>query len=234
MIELVRVRKHYAGAPALEDVSFHVRAGELALITGPSGAGKTTLLRLLYLAERADDGTVSIAGREVTRLRASSLPYLRRNVGVVFQDFKLLRGRSALDNVRVPLEILGLPRVQVEARARLALARVGLADRAGVACARLSGGEQQRVALARALVARPAILLADEPTGNLDVETAQGILDLLATANAAGTTVVVATHDPAVIAWGARRGARRVQLVRGRVQGTGAVVQLTTINGERE
>src|SRR5262245_65256609 len=110
MIELQRVRKHYAGAPALDDVSFRVRAGELALITGPSGAGKTTLLRLLYLAERPDDGTIALAGRDVSRLRSGSLPYLRRNVGVEFQDFKLLRVRTALENVRVPLEILGLGR----------------------------------------------------------------------------------------------------------------------------
>src|ERR1041385_3236105 len=109
MIQLVHVRKHYGGAPALEDISFQVRAGEMALITGPSGAGKTTLLRLLYLAERPDDGTITVGGREVTRLRTSSLPYLRRNIGVVFQDFKLLRNRTALENVRISLEILGLP-----------------------------------------------------------------------------------------------------------------------------
>src|SRR5262245_15435803 len=219
MIQLVHVRKHYGGAPALEDVSFQVRAGELALITGPSGAGKTTLLRLLYLAERPDDGSISLAGRDVTRLRSGSLPYLRRNIGVVFQDFKLLRSRSALENVRVPLEILGLPQAEANLRALAALANVGLSERAEVACARLSGGEQQRVSLARALVGQPAVLLCDEPTGNLDVETAQGILGLIGRAHDGGTTVIVATHDPAVFAWGSKRSARRIQLVRGRVQG---------------
>src|SRR5262245_30905227 len=125
MIRLVRVRKHYAGTPALEDVSFHVRQGELALLCGPSGAGKTTLLRLLYLAERPDDGSIVVNGRDVTRLRKSSLPYLRRNIGVLFQDFKLLRELSALDNVRIPLEILGLSRAEVRVRAIAALEEVG-------------------------------------------------------------------------------------------------------------
>jgi cell division transport system ATP-binding protein len=233
VIRLERVRKHYAGAPAIDDVSFHIRVGEMALITGPSGAGKTTLLRLLYLAERPDDGTITVSGREVTRLRTSSLPYLRRNIGVVFQDFKLLRARTALENVRIPLEIVGLSRIEVEARARAVLEEVGLASRANVGCARLSGGEQQRVALARALIGRPAILLCDEPTGNLDVDTAQGILELIGSSHNAGTTVVIATHDPAVMAFGAKRGARKIQLEKGRVAGGGAVVQLTAVNGEK-
>jgi len=228
----VHVRKHYAGAPALEDVSFQVRAGELALITGPSGAGKTTLLRLLYLAERPDDGTITIAGRDVTRLRSGSLPYLRRNIGVVFQDFKLLRQRSALENVRVPLEILGVAPAEADQRALTALGSVGLGERAHIVCARLSGGEQQRVSLARAMVGQPAVLLCDEPTGNLDVETAQGILELIDRAHEGGTTVVVATHDPAVIVWGSKHGARRIQLAQGRVQGTGAL-QLMAIDGDR-
>jgi cell division transport system ATP-binding protein len=232
VIQFVRVRKHYGGMSALEDVSFHIRVGELALITGPSGAGKTTLLRLLYLAERPDDGTIAVAGREVTRLRRSSLPYLRRNIGVVFQDFRLLRGRSALDNVSVPLAILGRPHAEVDQRGRAALADVGLDGRAEVMTGRLSGGEQQRVALARALVARPAILLCDEPTGNLDAETAQGILEIIGRAHDAGTTVVMATHDPTVMAFGVRRAARRIQLSGGRVQG-GSVVHLAALDGER-
>jgi cell division transport system ATP-binding protein len=233
VIRLERVRKHYAGAPALEDITFHVSVGEMALITGPSGAGKTTLLRLLYLAERPDDGTITVAGREVSRLRTGSLPYLRRNIGVVFQDFKLLRARSALENVRIPLEILGLPRSDVDARARAVLGEVGLAARANVGCARLSGGEQQRVALARALVARPAILLCDEPTGNLDADNAHGILELVGRAHEQGTTVVIATHDPLVMAFGTKRGARRIQLDQGRVAGGGSVVQLTAVDGEK-
>jgi cell division transport system ATP-binding protein len=234
VIRLERVRKHYAGAPALDDVTFHIRVGELALITGPSGAGKTTLLRLLYLAERPDDGTITVSGREVTRLRTSSLPYLRRNIGVVFQDFKLLRNRSALENVRIPLEILGLTKQEVDERARAALDQVGLAARANVYCLRLSGGEQQRVALARAMVGKPAILLCDEPTGNLDVDTAQGIMELIGRAHDTGTTVVIATHDPAVMAFGAKRGARRIQLEKGHVSGGGSVVQLTAVNGDKE
>jgi cell division transport system ATP-binding protein len=231
VIQLQRVRKYYAGAPALVDVSFHIRVGELALITGPSGAGKTTLLRLMYLAERPDDGTITVSGREVTRLRTSSLPYLRRNIGVVFQDFKLLRGRTALENVRVPLEIMGLARGEVEARALATLGEVGLAGRARTLVGRLSGGEQQRVGLARALVGRPAILLCDEPTGNLDAETAQGILEIVGRAHDAGTTVVVATHDPTVMAFAARRSARRIQIAAGRVQG-GTLVQLPSARSE--
>jgi cell division transport system ATP-binding protein len=205
----------------------------MALLTGPSGAGKTTLLRLLYLAERPDTGTLTLAGREVTRLRESSLPYVRRNIGVVFQDFRLLRERTALDNVRVPLEILGLPRKEVLRRALAVLAEVGLEGRSRVAAQKLSGGEQQRIALARALVARPALLLCDEPTGNLDTETAKGILALIGQAHEEGTTVVLATHDPHVIGFAAARGARRIHLVRGQIEGGGSVVGLTSIEGGR-
>src|SRR5262249_38693353 len=155
---------------------------ELVVLSGPSGSGKSTLLRLLYAAERPDRGRVEIMGRDVTRLAPSSVPYLRRNVGVVFQDFRLLQSRTALENGTLPLEILGLPRRVVRERSLAMLADLGIAARAEVAAGALSGGEQQRVALARALVGRPAILLCDEPTGNLDPEAARGVFAEIARA----------------------------------------------------
>jgi cell division transport system ATP-binding protein len=230
VIRLENVRKTYAGQAVLADVSLHVRAGELALVTGASGAGKTTLLRLLYLAERPDAGAVHVGGREVTRLRSSALPYLRRNIGVIHQDFKLLRKRTALENVRLALDLLGLPGPEALRRAGEALAEVGLAGRFAVLCERLSGGEQQRVALARALVGRPAVLLCDEPTGNLDHDSARDILELVARAHGAGATVLIATHDPSVIAFGAQHGARRIHLLDGRITGAGAVVSVDSLN----
>jgi cell division transport system ATP-binding protein len=231
VLEVAHVRKHYRGALALDDVSFHLNPGEMALVTGPSGAGKTTLMRLLQLAERPDAGQITVAGREVTHLRKSSLPFLRRNIGVVFQDFKLLRHLSALANVRVALDILGLPRREVEYRAREALEQVGLATRESTPAAQLSGGEQQRVALARALVGRPAILLCDEPTGNLDGATARGILELVGRAHDAGATIVVATHDPTVIDFCTLRNARRLSLAAGRLTTQVQLTALPTMTG---
>jgi cell division transport system ATP-binding protein len=211
MIRLVDVCKSYGhGRPALRDVSLVVEAGEMVLLTGPSGAGKTTLLRLLYAAERPDRGQVYVAGRDVSMLRRSAIPYLRRNIGVVFQDFKLMADRSAYANVVVVPEILGMSRRAAWRATMGALMQVGLGDRAAVPVAHLSGGEQQRVALARAWVGAPPILLCDEPTGNLDPERARSLLGLLDTAHAGGTTVVLATHDPLVVS--AERARRRIRL----------------------
>jgi cell division transport system ATP-binding protein len=180
MIVLDGVWKSYAGAPALRGVSLAVQRGEALLLTGPSGAGKTTLLRLIFAADYADRGELAVAGRSLRRLRPSSIPYLRRNIGVVFQDFKLLSDRTALENVGVTLDILGLPAREVRERAQAALEAVGLGTRASCRAGTLSGGEQQRVAVARALVGEPAILLCDEPTGNLDPAQTHALLDLLA------------------------------------------------------
>ena len=206
------VWKSYANAPALRGVSIAVSQGDALLVTGPSGAGKSTMLRLLHCAERPDRGEVYVAGRSLARLDRASVPYVRRNLGIVFQDFRLLPDRSALENVAIALEILGLPRASVTERAAAMLAEVGLADRLHVVAQALSGGEQQRVALARALVNEPAVVLADEPTGNLDPDRAEEVLSLLERAHLRGATLVVATHDPTVVAYGERHGWRRARL----------------------
>jgi cell division transport system ATP-binding protein len=199
LIELFGVTKKYGALTALANVNLRIGAGEFVLLSGPSGAGKTTLLRTLFAAVRPDEGRVVVDGRDITRIPRRAVPDLRRSVGVVFQDFKLLAERSALANVAIALEIRGLPPAQVQTRSQLALAAVGLEARAATRVSSLSGGEQQRVAIARALVGSPALLLADEPTGNLDPERSHDILDLLALEAGRGTTIVVATHDPMVV-----------------------------------
>jgi cell division transport system ATP-binding protein len=206
------VWKSYGKAPALRGISIAVSQGDALLVTGPSGAGKSTMLRLLYCAERPDRGEVYVAGRSLRKLDRSSVPYVRRNLGVVFQDFRLLPDHSALDNVAVALEILGLPRTTVRERAAEMLAEVGLGDRLHVKARALSGGEQQRVALARALANEPSVVLADEPTGSLDPARAEEVLGLLERAHRRGATVVIATHDPNVIAYGVRHEWRRAHL----------------------
>ncbi len=183
---------------ALREVSFCVPEGAFSVLVGPSGAGKSTLLKLVLAMERPDQGTIRVAGRDIHRLRKHSIPYLRRNVGAVFQDFKLLPDATPLENVALALQVLGLPRKQVRARASRALEQVELDPGTKRAVCRMSGGEQQRVAIARALAGEPAILLADEPTGNLDPRLSREILDVLAEVNRRGTTVMLATHDPVV------------------------------------
>jgi len=215
VIRLESVWKSFDGVAALKGVSLSVGRGDALLLTGPSGAGKTTLMRLVFAAERADRGELFVAGRSLSKLRASSIPYVRRNIGVVFQDFKLIADWSALENVAVTLEILGLPRAEVRARATAALAAVGLESRAGTRAGSLSGGEQQRIAVARAIVGEPAILLCDEPTGNLDPARARELLELLEAIHQRGTTVVVATHDPEVVDFGVDARWRRARLVDG-------------------
>jgi len=200
MIRLFHVSKSYGrGERALDDVSFSMEKGEFAFVTGPSGAGKTTLLRLLFAAERPSRGRVLVADHDVSRLRGSSVPILRRNVGVVFQDFKLLPRRTVFDNVAFALEVLGRPRSVIRERVMTVLRQVGLGHRSRSLPIRLSGGEQQRVAIARALVNQPAVLLADEPTGNLDAELAVEIMALFETVNSRGTTVLFATHDRSLV-----------------------------------
>jgi len=183
---------------ALRDVSFRVPEGAFSVLVGPSGAGKSTLLKLVLAMERPDEGTIRVADRDIHRLRNHSIPYLRRNVGAVFQDFKLLPDATPLENVALALQVLGLPRKEVHRRARRALEQVELDPGTKRSVSRMSGGEQQRVAIARALSGEPAILLADEPTGNLDPRLSHEILDVLARVNERGTTVMLATHDPLV------------------------------------
>ncbi|MBL8953255.1 MAG: cell division ATP-binding protein FtsE [Myxococcaceae bacterium] len=200
MIQMFHVTKAYPGdPPVLVDINLDVQKGEFVFLTGPSGAGKSTLLKLMFVAERPTRGQVLISGRNVARLRESGIPYLRRNIGVVFQDFKLLPTRTVAENVGFTLDVLGTPRELVRAKSLKALKSVGLEHKADVLPPKLSGGEQQRVVIARALVNDPAILLADEPTGNLDPRLTVEIMDLLCDVNARGTTVVVATHDASLI-----------------------------------
>jgi len=181
--------------PALSDVSFTVDKGEFVVLSGASGAGKTTLLRLLYADEQASDGEIEVAGFNVTGLRRSEVPLLLRSLGIVFQDAKLLSGRTVFENIAFVLRVLGTPRREITPKAFQALKAVGLSSRAQAYPAQLSQGEAQRAALARAIVRSPALLLADEPTGNLDEEMASEILDLIKDIWSRGTTVLFATHQ---------------------------------------
>jgi cell division transport system ATP-binding protein len=200
VIQLFQVTKHYdAGSPALADLTLHVKKGEFVFLTGPSGAGKSTLVKLLLCAEKPTSGQILVFGRNVAKIRASRIPYLRRNVGVVFQDFKLLPGRTVAENVAFPLEVRGVTAREVRRRVLAILKTLGLEEKEDRLPPALSGGEQQRVAIARALVGDPALLLADEPTGNLDPDRTLEVMDLLHAANARGTTVIVATHDRSLL-----------------------------------
>jgi cell division transport system ATP-binding protein len=200
MIGVSHVSKRYAGGfQALDDVSFSVDAGEMLFITGHSGAGKSTLLKLVAAIERPSSGSVVINGQNVSAMKAGAIPYLRRNFGLMFQDHKLLFDRSVYENVALPLAIAGFPRREAARRVRAALDKVGLLGREKSRPITLSGGEQQRLCIARAIVNRPAILLADEPTGNLDTAYAEEIIAMFRSFNQVGVTVVIATHDEEMI-----------------------------------
>ena len=215
MIQLYHVHKRYPnGCDALSDVTLRIREGEFAFLTGPSGAGKSTLLRLLLVMERATDGQILIGGRNIHVLRDASIPFLRRNIGLVFQDFKLIPRRNVFDNVAIGLEIMGLGHKDIERRVNQLLEGLRLLHKAQSFPGDLSGGEQQRVAIARALVNEPAILLCDEPTGNLDPDLSDEVLQLLLDINRRGTTVVVATHDTQLVD---RYGLRTLVLAQGQL-----------------
>ncbi len=204
---------------ALDGVNVHVKKGEIAFLTGPSGAGKTTFLKMIYAAERPTSGTVTVAGHDIGHMRRRQVPYLRRRIGVVFQDFRLLGGRSVLENVMLPMTILGLSPAERRRRALQVLSVVGLGQRKGDRTNELSGGEQQRVAIARAIALDPAVLLADEPTGNLDPTLTDHIMKLFRAINARGTSVIVATHDYDVVR---RTEARVIKIIKGKVETVGA------------
>lgn len=215
MIVFDSVAKRYPGGyTALAGISFEIRHGELVVLSGHSGAGKSTLLKLIPAIERPTSGTVLINGQDVSRLPRRAIPYLRRNLGLVLQESRLLFDRSVFDNVMLPLVITGHPPGDASKRVAAALERVGLAGREKELPAGLSGGEQQRVAIARAIVNRPSILIADEPTAHLDPAYATEIADLFKSFNRAGVTVLISTHDASLFAESAPR---RLTLAKGQL-----------------
>ena len=200
MIKLENVSKVYKGETvALRDASAEIDKGEFVFLVGPSGSGKSTFIRLLNHEELADEGRIFVAGKNIAELTQWKVPYLRRNIGCVFQDFKLLPNKTVAENVAFALEVIGRPKHVVKTQVPAILELVGLGGKAGRMPDELSGGEQQRVSVARAFVNRPLILLADEPTGNLDPGTSLGIMRLLDRINRTGTTVVMCTHDRSIV-----------------------------------
>lgn len=207
--------RYGTGAETLSDLTFSLAAGSFHFLTGASGAGKTSLLRLLYLAQRPSRGLIRLFGEDVVTLPRARMPGFRRRIGVVFQDFRLVPYLSAFDNVALPLRVAGVDEREIEAPVNEMLAWVGLAGRASARPATLSGGEQQRVAIARAVIGRPEMLVADEPTGNVDPDMAARLLHLFDALNRLGTTVVVATHDIHLLS--RVPNARMIRLERGQV-----------------
>lgn len=195
MIQFSGVSKYYDDDIVLKDISLTIEKGELAYITGPSGAGKTTLLKLIYCAEKADEGDIVVAGWDLQNMKQGTIPYLRRNIGIVFQDFRLLPNKTVFDNIALALRIHNMHPKQIKDDINSVLKEVKLQHKADVFPPHLSGGEQQRVVIARAMVSKPAVVLADEPTGNLDAETSGNIMGLFREMNAKGTTVIIATHN---------------------------------------
>jgi cell division transport system ATP-binding protein len=199
MIQLFHVTKYYDRRPALFDINLQIDKGEFVLLMGPSGAGKTTLLKLLFCAEQPDEGQILVQQRNVTRIRSWEVPYLRRRMGFVFQDFRLLPKKTVFDNVALPLLVQGVSSSDARRKVMEALKAAGIDHKKESRPPLLSAGEQQRVCIARAIVGGPFVLLADEPTGNMDPELASEIIELFKTINARGTTVVVATHNRQVV-----------------------------------
>ncbi len=196
MIKFQQVSKVYRGGrQALQKVDFHLRRGEMTFLGGHSGAGKSTLLKLICAMERPSDGKISFNGHDVTRISNKDIPFLRRNIGIVFQDHRLLMDRTVFDNVALPMRIESINENEIKRRVSAALDKTGLLDKARSLPSQLSGGEQQRVGIARAVVNRPTLLLADEPTGNLDPELSNRILMLFEEFNRAGVSILLATHD---------------------------------------
>ncbi|MCL1125162.1 cell division ATP-binding protein FtsE [Shewanella surugensis] len=231
MIQFEQVSKVYSGGQkALSDVSFHLKVGEMAFLTGHSGAGKSTLLKLITVIERANGGRVSINGHDIARVSRAQVPYLRRDIGMIFQSHHLLMNKSVFDNVALPLMIEGFSHGEIRKRVAGALDMVGLYGKERHQPIMLSGGEQQRVGIARAIVNKPPLLLADEPTGNLDPKLSMDILRLFETFNHAGTTVLIATHDLGLIA---RMKYRTLTLKQGRMLGAQELDPSASVSGER-
>lgn len=200
MIEMQDVWKQYPnGAQALNGINVRIAKGEFVYVVGPSGAGKSTFIKLMYREERPTKGSIFVNGFNIERLKDRKVPLLRRNIGVVFQDFKLLPNLTAQENVQFALEVIGVPQRQMKRRVTDALNWVGLLEKADMLPTQMSGGEQQRIAVARALVNNPAVIIADEPTGNLDPDTSWGIMKLFQRINDRGTTIVMATHNKEIV-----------------------------------
>ena len=215
MIRFTRVSKEYSRTGvALKDITFQVARGEFVFLTGPSGAGKSTILKLIYLEEKPSHGEVRVGGVSSATIRPRDVPKLRRKLGVVFQDFRLLEDRSAEANIAFALEVTGVPAAAIRPKVARLLTQVGLASKATALPRELSGGEQQRVAIARALANDPSIVIADEPTGNLDDRATRGIFQLLRDINASGTAVVMATHDLELVR---RAECRTIELNHGQI-----------------
>lgn len=195
MIHFQDVSKHYDNHTALRKITFSIEKGEMVFITGPSGSGKSTLLKLIYMAEKPDEGDITVAEWETNKLKDSAIPLLRRNIGVVFQEFRLLDNRNIYENIALTLRIRGVDEREIKARVFESMKMVNLRHKADNYPSALSGGEQQRVAIARAIVSEPKILLADEPTGNVDPNTSAGIIRTFKDINAKGTTILIATHN---------------------------------------
>ena len=195
MIHFHDVSKHYDNHTALRKITFSIEKGEMVFITGPSGSGKSTLLKLIYMAERPDEGDITVGEWEINKLKDSAIPLLRRNIGVVFQEFRLLYNRNIFENIALALRIRGVDEREIKARVFESLKMVNLRHKADNYPSALSGGEQQRVVIARAIVSEPQILLADEPTGNVDPDTSAGIIRTFKDINAKGTTILIATHN---------------------------------------
>ncbi|AAU90642.1 MULTISPECIES: cell division ATP-binding protein FtsE [Methylococcus] len=220
MLEFKEVYKRYPEfGEALHDVSFHIGRGERVFLTGHSGAGKSTLLKLVAVIERATRGQIVLDGRNITRASNREIPYIRRKLGLIFQDYKLLYDRSVFDNVALPLVIAGFNPGEVSRRVRAALGKVGLLSKEKRLPQTLSGGEQQRVGIARAIVHKPDFILADEPTGNLDPEAAREVMDIFRDFNDLGVTLLIASHDEQLIS---RCGGRVLRLQRGSLSEVGA------------
>ncbi|GEM73372.1 MAG: cell division ATP-binding protein FtsE [Sphingomonas aquatilis] len=222
--------RYGTGQETLSDISFTLTSGAFYFLTGASGAGKTSLLKLLYLAQRPSRGIIRLFGEDAVTMPRARLPGFRRRIGVVFQDFRLVPHLSAWDNIALPLRVAGVEEADIEQPVREMLAWVGLADRAGARPATLSGGEQQRVAIARAVIGRPEVLVADEPTGNVDPDMADRLIHLFESLNKLGTTVVVATHDLHLLSRVA--GAQMMRLDKGQLlDPTGSLRYPPTLKG---